>query len=424
MPDNTPDILFLRCTKCHKAVPRNRVLPDKPLAQCPDCGCVFEPQELKRIEPPAKSRLRIRRSADSLEIVQNPLRTGLPLWTILSFVLFDLGVVVFYLYMQQLFPEENILELLRAEHDPDVAVGSRLLGALGVLHALLLPLPLWAFFDRRTIRLNRDTLKITGRWVFFSWKKTVSRLQTKKASFREWESVFYNLRISYGKSFLWIGCSSLEEVEMLRAEINYFLYTIEPSRQGSGGKAAFLGGAESFDPEIGLHCPDCGAKLTGTSLDLPDGTAHCPACRTDFPIDDAVAYRIDMIADRQPEHITVEQTDDRLTIRYAPMFSKAFLYGNLAMCYVCIFMFVGMLGGLLICIMRAEGAAQIIFFGIIGILCVVFSVYFYLMCMQDRNALFCNWMIQLDSDEVRLELCCKKRSKTGDFPQQNHRGVS
>ena len=43
-----PGVLVLRCAKCHKIVPREHVLPDKPLAKCPDCGFVFEPQELNR----------------------------------------------------------------------------------------------------------------------------------------------------------------------------------------------------------------------------------------------------------------------------------------------------------------------------------------------------------------------------------------
>ncbi|MCL2744030.1 MAG: hypothetical protein FWE67_09270, partial [Planctomycetaceae bacterium] len=184
-------ILTLRCSKCHKIVPRDHVLPNKPLAHCPDCGFIFEPLELLRklegdYKPVKKSRLRICRDADLLEIVQKPLQTGIPLWTFLLVLLFDIGMVALYLYVKQLFPDENVFHFFRAQHNPDVCVGDRILTSLIVSHVFLLALPLWAFFDWRRIRIDRETLEITGRWLFIPWRKTVSRLQTKKASFNEW----------------------------------------------------------------------------------------------------------------------------------------------------------------------------------------------------------------------------------------------
>jgi hypothetical protein len=53
----------------------------------------------------------------------------------------------------------------------------------------------------------------------------------------------------------------MDETQMLCGAINHFLYTVEPTRFENVHdevEPAFLGGTESFDPEIGLHCPDCG----------------------------------------------------------------------------------------------------------------------------------------------------------------------
>jgi uncharacterized Zn finger protein (UPF0148 family) len=74
----------------------------------------------------------------------------------------------------------------------------------------------------------------------------------------------------------------------------------------------FLGGAESFDPEIALHCPDCGAKLSSDSLDFPNGHVHCHSCNKTFPIESTVTYRIEVIKGTQPESVSVEQTEDSL----------------------------------------------------------------------------------------------------------------
>ena len=328
----TPGILSLRCARCHKIVPREHVLPDKPLAHCPDCGCVFEPQELKRNDHPAlsgtppkegnNSRLQIRRNADSLEIIQRPLRTCMPLWTILLFVLFDLGIVAIYFYMKQMLPEEIFSDMFHTTDNSEFH-WMGFLQALAFLHLILI-LPLWAFFDRRTICINRETLTITGRWLFIPWWKTISRLQVKKASTGELLTLFRNVKLGYasdagtGRS-VWIGYTTMDKPQMLRGAINHFLYTVEPMEAGSNMESGsvtawsdriapeyrqndtFLGGAESFDPEVGLHCPDCGARLSSDSLDFPNGRVHCNSCNKTFSIDNAVAYKIEVITDKQPD---------------------------------------------------------------------------------------------------------------------------
>ena len=414
-------VLSLRCAKCHKIVPRDHVLPDKPLAHCPDCGCVFEPQELKRGRLMEPSRLQIRRNADTLEITQKPLRTGLPLWTILLVFLFDLGIVALYFYVKHLVPDINVFELTggKDEFDP---LG--FLFGLAVLHILFLALPLWTFFDRRTIHLDHETLKITGRWLFFPWKRTVSRLQVQKASFRELHSLFYNVKLAYSNRSVWIGCTTREDIEVLRGEINHFLYTVEPSQlemASDDWEPTFLGGTESLDPEIGLHCPDCGAKFTSDTLDCPTSNAHCHSCNTTFPIDHAVAYRIEVITDKQPANITVEQTDDSLTMRYIPNVSKGMLYGNLAAGWFCIFMFVGMFAFSVVLIVQEQKISAI---GLIVMSVLYFIpftlliVWLYFMVTQEINTVFCDWTIHLDKNEVRFDLRCKKRRKTIVIPRE------
>ncbi|MCL2710349.1 MAG: hypothetical protein FWE95_05670 [Planctomycetaceae bacterium] len=439
-----PGILSLRCAKCHKIVPRECVVPDKPIAHCPDCDCVFEPQELKgRLTEPQSldcgerrnlkiaalksSRLKIRRDADALEITQKPLRTGLPLWTILTFVLFDLGLVALYLYVKQLVPDINIFELTgeKDEFDP---LG--FLTALGVLHVLLLAFPLWAFFDRRTIRLDRETLQITGRWLFIPWRRTVSRLQVKKASFGELLPPPYNLKLVYGNRSVWIGCTTQEEIETLRGEINHFLYTVEPTQlemASDDGEPAFLGGTESLDPEIALHCPDCGTRLQVGNRP-PGGCVgdsrlafHCNSCNADFPIDHAVAYKIEAIPGGQPDSIAVECTDDSLTMRYVPDAEKGMRYVNIVLCYICLLMFVG---GFAFSVGMLIYHAMILHMGMIifsaGFLVVMgpMLAFLFFMCYQELKSFYCDWTIHFDTHEARFELRCKKRRKTIVIPRE------
>jgi DNA-directed RNA polymerase subunit RPC12/RpoP len=489
-----PGMLALRCAKCHKIIPRAHVLPDKPLAKCPDCGFVFEPLEMKRhnlchsresgnlavrhpresrglvscvkisrLDPrfrggDGRSRLRIKRTADTLEITQSPLRTGLPLWSIITFLLFDLGMVAFYLYMKQLLPEEDFLALLqdRGENGNAIELWWHFLTVLVGFHVFCLALPLWAFFDRRTIRLDREKLVITGLWFIVPWWKTVSRLQVKKAwygvfgalSLKDLPITLHNVQLDYGNRSIWIGCSSPSEFEMLRGEINHFLYTNEPRmsdkineprmlKSGDREKALptprsltfaarcfynnapFIGGTESFDPEVALHCPDCGAKLTAESLDFHTGTAHCELCTADFPVEHIASYRIEPTAETQtdtpPEFITVEKTDDSLTMRYVSQHSKMFLYGAWAASDFFLLFLAGVMGWLII-IKILEGS-------IIG--AIFFTLYFgtmymipYFLLTDAKNTLFCDWTIHLAPDEVRLELRCKKRRKTIVIPRE------
>jgi hypothetical protein len=387
-------------------------VPDKPFAQCPDCGCLFEPQEMKRGEPSEKSRIRIRRSADTLEIIQNPLRTGLPLWTILACVLFDLGVAVIILCLTHLFPGENIWELLRTEDDTPML--ARWIGTLLVLHTLILPFPLWAFFDQRTLRIDREKMIVRGRWFLFPWKRTASRLQVRKASRNVWDEMIYNIRVGYSNRFVWIGCSSRQEAEMLRGEINHFLYTVEPVRlenASDDSTAAFLGGSESLDPAITLHCPYCGANVAGQSLDFPAGTAHCTKCQTAFPIENAVVY----LAVTAPENIPVERTDDSLTMRYVPDDNKGTYYILLALYCLGMLVYGGLFVGLAVhCILEGNTFflifASATFFLLMGIAHFGF--------INDMNAFFCDWTIHLDRNEARFELRCKKHRKTVVIPRE------
>ena len=425
----TPGILSLRCAKCHKIVPRECVLPDKPIAHCPDCGCVFEPQELLRKwvrggEWAKKSRLNIRRDADALEITQKPLRTGLPLWCVLLFALFDIGMVACYLFIQQLCPNENVFEIVRPEDAGEI------LYFFTLTHFVILPPALWAFFDRRTIRLDRETLQITGRWLFIPWRRTVSRLHVKKASFGELHSLLYNLKLAYCNRSVWIGCTTREEIETLRGEINHFLYTVEPAQleMASGDwEPAFLGGTESFDPEIVLHCPDCGTRLEvgnrppGGCVGDSRLTFHCHSCNADFPIDQGIAYRIEAIPGGQPESIALERTDDSLTMRYVPNFSKWVLYGNVVAGWFCILMFVGMFAFSVV-LMFQEGKMSMIGLILMSVLCfvpfILFIVWLYFMVMQESNTFYCDWIIHLDTNEARFDIRCKKRCKTIVIPRE------
>jgi hypothetical protein len=248
----------------------------------------------------------------------------------------------------------------------------------------------------------------------------------KKAAFGVVPIEFYNLTLGYGNRSLWIGCSSRKEAEMLRNEINHFLYTVEPSVSfvnsscppwlnlpqrtqrihGVHGET-FLGGTESFDPVVGLHCPNCGAKLPSSSLDFPGGNAHCDHCRKNFPIENAVAYKIEVIPHQQPECITVERTDGSMTMRYVPDYDKGFKYLHIGLHYFCLLFFVGTFILMLAfaILQPIPGLIMFCLFAWLIVLC-------YFMYKQELNAIYCDWTIRLDANEVRFELRCKKRSKT------------
>jgi hypothetical protein len=206
----------------------------------------------------------------------------------------------------------------------------------------------------------------------------------------------------------------MEEVEMLHGEINHFLYTVEPAsveNASDDSTPAFLGGSESLDPMVNLHCPDCGANVLGQSLDFPAGIAHCTKCQTDFPIETAAVY-LDVPA---PENITIERTDDSLTMRYVPDVSKGTLYAQVAVACFCLLMFAGMFVWLAVrCILEGN-----IFLGLMGASVILPAMgVIYLALINETNAFFCDWTIFLDANEARFELRCKKHRKTVVIPRE------
>jgi hypothetical protein len=230
----TPGVLSLRCARCHKMVPREHVLPDKPLAHCPDCGCVFEPQELK--------------------------------------------------------------------------VGNRPPG----------------------------------------------------------------------------GCVGDSRQEPVRST---------------------------------AHCCPAVSNLP----DFPNGRVHCNSCNKTFPIENAVAYKIEVIADKQPDSIAIERTDDSLTMRYVPDAEKGLRRINIVACYICLLMFTGMLAamiGMLVHNVMVAHIGMIIFGTGFLILMGPMVVFLYFACNNDLKACYCDWTIQLDTNEARFELRCKKHRKTVVIPRE------
>jgi hypothetical protein len=150
------------------------------------------------------------------------------------------------------------------------------------------------------------------------------------------------------------------------------------------------------------------------SLNFPNDTAHCAECQADFPIENAAAYRVETPANKQPENITIEQTDDSMTMRYVPAFGKWALYGNMAAIYFCVLMFAGSYAFLVFAFVR-EG--NII--GLIGVSVMILPMigFIFFMFYNEYKALFCDWTIHLDANEVRLELRCKKHRKTIAIPR-------
>jgi hypothetical protein len=168
---------------------------------------------------------------------------------------------------------------------------------------------------------------------------------------------------------------------------------------------------------VNLHCPDCGANVLGQSLDFPAGTAHCAKCRTDFPIETAAVY----LAVSAPENITVERTDDSLTMRYVPDADKRCRYVTIGLYYVTILMIIGVLAGLitfLVHYVMVANSGMIVRVSVDVVIALPMCVFWYFLTMDAKKSCFCDWTIFLDANEARIELRCKKHRKTVVIPRE------
>jgi len=425
--DHLPSgVLQVRCVKCHRIVPHDHVSQTRLIAKCPHCNAVFQLSELERTELSVKSRLHIRRDDDSLEIVQRPLRTGMPLIMVTLFLLMDAVCIAFYLWLQQLFPGEDPLMLLRGEDNPDIMVGYQLVMMLAVMHVVLLFLPLWTMFDRRTIWIDRETLQIIGSWLFvFRWKRTIPRIFVKRARSRSWETLFCQARICYGGKSVYIGCSTEEEVAAICAEINHFLYTVPPWLMEHlvfpPPKPAFVGGVDSGSPEVGVHCPGCGTQYPASSLDFPQQAAHCSCCQKRTSLEHVVSYPINVVENKPSDGLIVEKTDNCLSIQYSRHIDKAMKYVNLVGFCCCMIIFGGLMFALIYILLTDEkmstfGRYAMLIIFVLPMSTMILWIFFKL--FQEKNAMYCDWAIHVTRREVTLEHRYRKQERTIVIPRE------
>jgi len=404
-----PGVLQIRCIHCHRIMPRDHVSQERLIAKCPHCGTVFRLSELERTGLPQRSRVTICRDDESLTITQRPLRTGMPLCMVILFLLMDAGCIALYLWLQQLFPGEDPLVFLRAKDNPDVAIGAHVVRVLVVLHLFLI-LPLWAMFDKRTICIDRETLRITGSWfLLFRWKRTLPRVSVQRARSREWEMLFYQARLCYGNRSVFIGCRSMEETGAVCEEFNHFLYTVPPwpveHLVYPLPEPAFVGGVDSGSPEIHLHCPDCGTQYPAASLDFPQQTAHCSHCHTKTSLEQVISYPVNVVENKPADDLLVEKTDDRLSIQYSRHIEKGMKYFNLGATYFVVLMFGGMVVWLTYLLLTDEKADLFrngLMFSIFVLPLSIMVVFIFFKLTQEANVIYYEWAIHVTRSEMTL----------------------
>ncbi|MCL2117971.1 MAG: zinc-ribbon domain-containing protein, partial [Planctomycetaceae bacterium] len=421
-----PGVLQIRCIHCHRLVPRDHVSQERLIAKCPHCDAVFRLSEMEQTGLPHRGRVHLRRDDDSLTIVQRPHRTGLPLCMVILFLLLDAGCIALYLWLQKLFPGEDPLTYLRAKGNPDIAIGYRLVVMYAVTHILFLILPLWAMFDKRVIRIDREVLRITGSWLFvFRWKRTLPRVSVQLARFHVLEVLFQQARLCYGNRSVYLGCRSAGEVEAVCAEINHFLYTVLPwpveHLVFPPPEPAFVGGVDSGCPEIHLHCPDCGTQYPAASLDFPQQVAHCPDCQKTTPLEHAVSYPVNIVENKPADDLLVEKTDDRLSIQYSRSMDKALKYANLIGGYFIVFMFGSMMLGIVYWLFTDEkinviGRCLLLVIFVLPLSVMIIIIFFKF--AQEANVIYCDWGIRVTRTAMTLEHRYRRREKTIVIPRE------
>ena len=218
----------VRCGRCHALVPHERVLPDLATAQCTACGFVFSLPGLERIPPPRQNRVSCCRSEignpPELRITQGGDFSLYPVFTFFA-TLFAVGLLLgigWHVWrldptngMHDLFPQSPKENL--GEHLIRLFIMTGFFGSFALL-------PLWAFLERRTLTLNRDTCRMEVRLLFFRWRRTVLRSEVLFAEHKPSWAIRNLCRLCYGRRKTFhLTFTSRRGTDWLTGEINHFL---------------------------------------------------------------------------------------------------------------------------------------------------------------------------------------------------------
>lgn len=473
--------LLIRCTKCDQPIASENVDADQAIAYCPNCQTVVEIGELLRKDPNQFSRVKIEylteleRNRDIMVIRQQPNRTLTVFLIFLAFLLLDVAALGILLYMQSFEPDKSLLDVLRdidSLRDRPVSVAVLLF----VTHVLFLPAPIWSFFDRRTIWIGNQTAEIRGNWLFFFWRKSISRSAithattfslTKRTPYlgskSSWEefklqfraffdtfqlilsSTLHCVKLRYNKrKSIAIGCN-WKEADALCAEINHFLYTVpsiaEELPENGFAEPIVLGGTRNFSAIVQPYCQVCGAYVPGHRLNFPEQQFDC--CTSHLPFEILKCVRLtsplkneggqeqlyepnrtveleNLLALAQPVHpsLTIEQNKESLQINYKPVATWCNTWGENISLILILSYFWGSLAFVLWVIFKEHPFREenFVFFMFLVFGIILVLPLSFRLC-RDRNRKHVRWNLLLHADELRFEVHYKKQSRLVAIPR-------
>jgi len=451
----------VRCGRCHALVPPDRVLPDLATAQCTACGFVFSLPELERIPPPRQKRVSCCRSEignlPELRITQGGDFSLYPVFTLFAALcavglLFGLGWYIWRLDpasgLRELFPESS-------RESPGEQL-FRLFIMAGFLGSFAL-LPLWAFLERRTLTLDRDICRMEVQLLFFRWRRTVPRSEVlfaeHKTSWttRELCRLRYGRRKTFNLTFTY-PCGA----DWLTGEINHFLYTLPPddnqgiSQETVAGNvcaaaeetsdrfagtprfltghlrsrlllqekislaAACFGGMHGACAALLPLCPHCGNMFSkDDSFDLSHEESHCVRCGQTFLTTRFVKVIGPSTAMLVLEGMEIDETTDRLEIRYHHPFNKTSFWGIIVGYVLFILMWVVMLTPLVF--IKEDGGMNtglLVMLGIMIVLVIGMVIWFFIVFMNEIriHREWC-WQMTITPRQFELVLSWSNREK-------------
>ena len=428
-----PEAMRVHCGHCQAYVPPERVWPDRAAAQCAECGAVFIIPELDRTTPPKQRRVKVERDDDSLVIRQGGNYGAIPMATFLSGLVGLVAVACLVLYVYHLTPNATLAELFpaTAQNGNGPSDSSRMAAngmIIGLVFVLML-MPFWAFFERRTICIDRRECRMMIRWLFCRWERVISRHDVLFAEFRPWglgQCYYLNYRGANGKrrSFL-IGSDTDTSVRAapvvgwLIGVTNHYLMTIKPETDEHTLQPYPFGGVYLGDEEPYLICPCCGNDIEPPTVNFASARTVCRHCNENFATQSLVFTGGKELEMSAIEGLECCETSETFDLRYKPVVPKAHKWGYLAMIIIGNNFFFGLFIALAVALVSESRQGE----SIVGalIFSLVFSVPFLTFfvlasCAEFRMFGDWEWRLRINSGNLKLWFRYKNKEREIEIP--------
>jgi len=425
--------LFVRCSHCDAALPKENIWFEEAAGQCPECRRIFQIGDLKERTPPKRSHIEFQEDTTGLHLHQKPRHFNL-------LTLYLAGMLPFCFALYAIMSMQTG-QWIQVPLDWEVL---RIASGFLIFTAVLVLFTLWAFHTHRYVDFGRDTVQFRTRWLFWERRRSISRNELGAFCGKLMVEFFGGIHIRYGKNRSFYLLATPTERLYLVSRVNRWLWHNPPDL--AGVPAHFvpppsLSGLGENESEWRMFCPHCGRHFVGDEVDFPhrESPIYCPNCQQRFTLSTMSRFAVESVPGLDEETLfslpevpglRSEQTGNKLTVEYTsppPTWGKRIecfgaeifvvLYLGVLFAAFAAFTFVAGDGGG--CCGGPSGVpiAPLLMMVIMFAPMLPHILYGHLGNLDKYRSLYANWSIQIDRQHFTTHRHYAGESETVSYPR-------